>query len=77
MCTLINDRIDNSQFHCSTFETIEELSQKMLAKGDITRFVDKEEDSKTVARLVERLRQAIVCYQASGDHAAVSGIIDM
>ena len=48
---------------CSTFEKIEDLSKKMLAKSAVARFVDKGEDSKAVARLIERLREAIVCYQ--------------
>jgi len=52
--------------HCSTFEKIEELSQKLLAKSAITRLLDKGEDSKVVARLVERLREAIICYQVRG-----------
>ena len=50
----------------STFEKIEELSQKLLAKGTIARFADKGEDSKIVARIIERLREAIVCYQVGG-----------
>ena len=53
----------------STFEKIEELSKKLLAKSTIARFVDKGEDSKVVARLIERLREAIVCYQV-GDYCA-------
>ena len=48
---------------CSTLEKIEELSEKMLSKSTIARFVDKGEDSKAVAKLIERLREAIVCYQ--------------
>lgn len=59
--------------HCSTFKKVEELSQKILAKGAIARFVDKGEDSKVVARLIERLREAIMCYQVSGDWACPSG----
>ena len=50
-----------------------EQSQKLLAKGDIARFADKDEDTKVVAGLVERLREAIVCYQVSGDHTS-SGV---
>jgi len=37
--------------------------QTLSAKGDIARFADKEEDIKLVAGLVERLREAILCYQ--------------
>jgi len=55
---------------CSTFGKIEELSQKLLAKGTIARFADKGEDSKVVARLIERLREAIVCYQV-GDYCTL------
>ena len=47
----------------SAFKEIEELSQKLLAKSAVARFVDKGEDSKVVVGLVERLREAIVCYQ--------------
>ena len=61
---------------CSTFEKIEELSQKLLAKSTITRLVDKGEDSKTVARLIERLREAIICYQVGGCCTPVLGIVD-
>ena len=48
---------------CSTFKHIEEESQKLLAKSAIARFADKGEDSKLVTTLIERLREAIVCYQ--------------
>jgi len=39
------------------------MSKKLLAKGTFARFVDKGEDSKIVAKLIERLREAIVRYQ--------------
>lgn len=42
----------------------------------LARFADKGEDSKTVARLIERLREAIVCYQVSGDHTPVLRMSD-
>jgi hypothetical protein len=61
----------------STFEKIEEISRVLLAKGAIAQFVDKDEDSGAVAALVERLRQAIVCYQASEDCTLVSSTVDM
>lgn len=54
-----------SDSRCSTFRKIEELSQTLLAKGAIARFVDKEGDSRVVARLIERFREAIMCYQVS------------
>ena len=60
-----------------TFEKIEEISQKLLAKGTVARFMDKGEDSNTVARLIERLREAIVCYQASEDRTSVLSAIDI
>jgi len=53
--------------HRSTFKTIEAWSEKLLAKSGVARMVDKDEDSKVVARLVERLRRAMVCYQVSED----------
>ena len=60
----------------STFEKIEEISRVLLEKGTIGRFVDKGVDSGVVARLVERLQQAIVSYQVSGDYTPVLGPID-
>jgi len=54
---------------CSTFEKIEELSQKILYKDAAARLVDKGEDSKAVVRVIERLREAIVSYQV-GDRCA-------
>ena len=48
----------------------------LLEKGTIGRFVDKGVDSGVVARLVERLQQAIVSYQVSGDYTPVLGPID-
>lgn len=53
----------SSDSRCSAFEKIEELSKKMLAKSTVARFVDKGEDSKVVVKLIERLREAMVCYQ--------------
>ena len=47
----------------STFKQVEELSEKLSAKSAFICFVDRGEDSKVVARLIERLREAIVCYQ--------------
>jgi len=62
--------------HYSTFEKIEQLSQKLLAKRTIARFADKGEDSKIVAKLIERLREAIVCYQVGSYYASVLFIIE-
>jgi len=61
-----------SDFRCSAFEKIEELSLELLAKNGIARFADKGEDSKVVARLIERLREAIVCYQVGDCSTPVS-----
>ena len=61
---------------CSTLKKVEELSQKMLAKSIIARFTDKGEDSKMVAKLIERLREAIVCYQVGNHCASALSIID-
>jgi hypothetical protein len=60
----------------STFEKIEETSRILLAKGAVVRFLDKGADSGAVVKLVERLRQAIVCYQASEDCIPVSSTAD-
>ena len=49
----------------STLEEIEKRSQVLLEKGVAARFMDKEDDSKEVARLVERLRETIALYQVS------------
>jgi len=70
--------IDNSidHFRCSTFEKIEELSEKLLAKSTVARFVDKGKDSGVVARLIERLREAIVCYQVGGYCTPASNVVD-
>jgi len=64
-------------YHCSTFKTIEETSQKLLAKGNIAQFVNKEENSKVVVQLVERLQQAIVCYQVSEGRTSVPSTVDV
>lgn len=55
--------LTNSPF--STLEEIEKRSEELLAKGVATRFVDKAGDSEEVAKLVERLREAITHYQVS------------
>jgi hypothetical protein len=52
------------------------LSKKLLVKTAITRFIDKREDSKVVARLIERLREAIVCYQVSDWCFPASSVAD-
>lgn len=54
------------------FKEIEEESQKLLAKNALARFADKAKDSSIVARLVERLREAIVSYQVGNCPSAPS-----
>ena len=61
----------------STFKQVEELSDQLLAKSAFIRFVDRGEDSKVVARLIERLREAIVCYQVRYNyHPSQSSVFD-
>ena len=57
---------------CSTFKKIEDLSRKLLAKGAAARFLDKGKDSQMVARLIDRLREALVCYQVCCCYPAAS-----
>ena len=59
----------------STLEDIEERSQALLAKGIAARFIDKGEDSKEVARLVKRLREAVSHYQVSGHQFIASNAV--
>ena len=49
----------------STLAEIERRSQELLAKGRVARFVDKARDSGEVAKLIERLREAVIHYQVS------------
>ena len=51
----------------SALEDIEKRSRVLLEKGAAARFLDKREDSAEVARLIERLREAIAHYQVSED----------
>ena len=53
------------QRSCSALEEIEKQLQALLAKGTAARSMDKDEDSKEVAGLIEQLREAIGCYQVS------------
>lgn len=62
--------------HCSTFKQVEELSKKLLAKNAIARFVDKGKDSGLVVKLIERFREAIVCYQVDNYCPSIPTIID-
>ena len=59
----------------STFKQIEESSQKLLAKKSFARFADKDKDSKLVVGLIERLREAMVCYQVSDCCPPESGAV--
>ena len=56
---------------CSTFNQIKESSERLLKKDSITKFTDKGSDSKIVAGLIERLREAIIHYQASNHYILV------
>ena len=49
----------------SALEDIEKRSQGLLEKGTAARLLDKGEDSAEVAKLIERLREAIIHYQVS------------
>lgn len=42
---------------------IEKQSQGLLTKGKVARILDKTQDSGTVVKLIEQLRQAILVYQ--------------
>jgi hypothetical protein len=53
---------------CSAFNQIEESSEKLLKQGPITKFAKKSSDSKAVAGLIERLREAIIYYQVSDNY---------
>jgi len=64
-------------YHCSTFKAIEGISQKLLAEGNVAQLVNKEENSKVVVKLVERLQQAIVCYQVSEGRTSVPSSVDV
>jgi len=66
----------SSQQPCSALEDIEKKSQALLEKGVAARFIDKGEDSKEVARLIERLREAISYYQVSWYWIALLSIVD-
>jgi hypothetical protein len=58
----------------SALQEIEKRSRDLLAKGMAARFVDKDADSREVARLVERLREAVIHYQVNEDYSIVSSI---
>ncbi|KAF9649810.1 hypothetical protein BDM02DRAFT_1757335 [Thelephora ganbajun] len=58
-------------------EEIGKQSQELLAKGTVTRFVDKEGDSREVAKLVERLQEAITHYQISQQQAIYNQVANL
>jgi hypothetical protein len=58
----------------SALEEIEKRSRDLLAKGTAARFVDKGADFGEVARLVERLREAITHYQVSESRFVASSL---
>jgi len=51
--------------HDRSLEDIETRAQALLAKGKVTRALDKKQDLGEVITLVEKLRQAILIYQVS------------
>ena len=59
-----------ADLHPRALEEIEKRSRVLLEKGAATRFVDKGEDSAEVAKLIERLREAITHYEVSEDCVA-------
>ncbi|KAF9645175.1 hypothetical protein BDM02DRAFT_3263101, partial [Thelephora ganbajun] len=61
----------------STLEEIEKRSQELLVEGTVTRFVGKESDSGEVARLVQRLQEAITHYQISQQQAIYDRITNL
>ena len=46
-----------------SLEDIEKRSEALLGKGKTARFFDKTQDSSTIVKLIEELRQAILIYQ--------------
>lgn len=58
----------------SALEEIQQRSQALLEKKKAAGFFDKGKDSQEVINLVEELRNAIVYYQVSGDHAVWAGV---
>ena len=67
----------HSQRPHSALEEIERRSQALLEKGGAARFIDKGEDSKEVAGLIERLREAITHYQVSAHQVIASSALDI
>jgi len=52
----------------SALEEIKKRSHALLKKGGTAQLVDKAEDSVEVARLIERLREAITHYQVGENY---------
>ena len=65
MCSLIAYHTNSCRRLRSALEEIKKRSRELLERGTASRFVDKEEDSKEVAGLIERLREAVALYQVS------------
>ena len=65
-----------SNGRCSTFKQIEEESKQLLAKNPVARFVDKGGDSGNVAKLIERLRKALLRYQVRKYHPSEEEMVD-
>jgi len=58
-------------------EEIQRQAEALQAKGVAARFIDKDEDAKVVARLIEELREAISRYQVSGYWDTASSTVDV
>ena len=59
-----------------SLEDIEKRSQGLLGKGKTARFLDKTQDSSTVVKLIEELRQAILIYQVGTIGSLRSGRVN-
>ena len=62
-CTFIVESFRFTLALYSSLGDIEKQSQALLGKGKIARILDKTQDSGTVVKLIEQLRQAILVYQ--------------
>jgi hypothetical protein len=66
----------HDQRNSRKFKQIEDLSEKLSAKGSIPRFVDRGEDSKAVAKLIEGFRETILYYQVGYHYYPQSFVVD-
>ena len=61
---------------CRSLEDIEKRSEALLGKGKAARLLDKTQDSSTVVKLIEELRQAILMYQVCTIGSLISGRVN-